>query len=341
MSFNQITVVGSECMGVSIALGLRAIESQTRLVLFAPGINRKELAHARGLFDTVARGAEKACREADLVVVAQPLNRIESAFNVIAPHLKRGCFVTDTAPLKVPVLRWAKEQLPEHVHFLGGHPFPHPKIAGLVPPTTMLAASPALLKDALYCFTAPDRTSELTIQTFSEIASSLGAEPFFVDQTEHDGFQAAVDHLPRLLALALLRSTVTSPAWRDIQKLASYRFATGIEAATTDDPADDTLALLENRENTVRRINLIMRELAQLRDALGDGDVDNVAQMLIEANNLRAAWLGRIETGLWTPDKYPDLKNVPSAGQHALGRLLFGEALMRRLDSDSDRRRED
>jgi len=340
MKFKQVTVIGTECMGVSVALGLKASKVGARIVLHAPGATSEELAHARGLFDEIARSPIKACQDADLVIVAEPLNRIESAFEIITSCLAPGCFVSDTAHLKVPVLHWASERLPKEIHFLGGHPIANPKVVGIDQPSAIFAADPALLSGALYCFTAPDATSQLAVDTFSELASDLDAEPFFSTASEHDGFTSAVEDLPHLLALALVRGTMTSPAWRDIRRFAGYRFAAGIEAAGSGDTAENTLSLLSNRENAVTRINAVLRELVALRDILSKGDEDEIAGMLVEADKLRSVWLARMNVGIWDEDKYPNLKNVPKAGDHALGRIFFGEGLMRRLNPGADRRRE-
>jgi len=340
MSFTQVTVIGTGCMGVSVALGLKALDDNTQLILHAPDATAEEYAHAKGLFDAIVRRPAKACREADLIIVAEPLNRTESALEVIAPHLKPGCFVTDTAQLKAPVLRWAQEHLPDEVHFLGGHPIPNPKAVGLTQPSSILAADPALLSGALYCFTAPAVTSQLAVSTFSQMANELEAETFFVSATEHDGLSAAVKDLPQLLALALVRGTMKSPAWRDIKKFASYHFAAGIEAASSSDPEEDSFSLLENRENMVIRINAVLRELIALRDTLSTGDEQDIACALVEAGELRRARLSGMNMGLWDEEKYPKMEHVPKAGQHLLGRIFFGEGLMRRLDANPDHRRE-
>jgi prephenate dehydrogenase len=340
MEFRKVTVIGTECMGVSVALGLKAANETTRIVLHAPGATSDERNHAKGLFDEVARKPANAYQDSDLVIVAQPLNRIESAFETIAPYLAPGAFVSDTAHLKAPVLEWASEHLPKEVNFLGGHPIANPKAVGVNQPSAIFAADPALLKGALYCFTAPDKTSELAVDTFSKLASDLEAEPFFTTAEEHDGLRSAVEDLPHLLALALVRGTMTSPAWRDVRRFAGYRFAAGIEAARSSDSAEDTLCLLSNRETAVMRINLMLRELVALRDILSTGNADDIAQMEVEVNRLRDEWLSNMNMGVWDEDKYPDLKEVPKSGDHVLGRMFFGEGMMRRLNPSTDPRRE-
>ena len=340
MKFKQVTVIGTESMGVSVALGLKAVNGRTRTVLHAPGATSEELTHARGLFDEIARKPANACQDADLVIVAEPLNRIDSAFEMIAPYLAPGSFVSDTAHLKVPVLRWAGERLPKEVHFLGGHPIANPKVVGVNQPSAIFSADPALLKGALYCFTAPDAISKLAVDTFSELASDLEAEPFFTTATEHDGLRTAVEDLPHLLALALVRGTMTSPAWRDVRRFAGYRFAAGIEAASRGDAAENTLSLLSNRENAVIRINAMLRELVALRDTLSKGDEDEIAQMLVEADELRGDWLSSMNVGIWDEDRYPDLGEVPKASDRMLGRMFIGEGMIRRLSPGADRRRE-
>jgi len=282
-----------------------------------------DLARAMGAFDRVERKSDRACRNADLVIVAVPITAIRETFTAIAPHLQPGCFVTDTARLKTPVMRWAEEILPESTFFVGGHLIPNPAIVGFDPLEGLDAASAELLKGALYCFTTPPRTSGAVINAFTGLAEALEAHHCFIDVTEHDGLQAGVEGLPNLLAIALLRATVDTPGWQEMRKFAGYRFAVATENA--DAVCERYTAIFLNRENVLRRLNILLGKLVHLRDLLSQDDVEPLEKTFITATEGRARWIEEREQGMWVEGHALGTDHVPTAGER-MGQLFFGRA---------------
>jgi prephenate dehydrogenase len=331
MSFRRVAIIGTDVISVSIALGLKKQKDAPEISGYAAD-NRVEadLARARGAFDRVERKPERACRDADLVIVAVPIPTIRETFAAIAPSLQPGCLVTDTARLKGPVLDWAREILPENVSFAGGHPIPNPAAIGLAPLENIDDASADLLKDALYCFTtAPGRSGGggAVIDACSALARALDARPFFIDVTEHDGLQSGVEGLPDLLTIALLRATVDTPGWQEMRKFAGHRFAAATQSV--DDAHERHTAIFLNRENIRHRLDVLLGELMRLRDLLSQDDADLLEDAFIAAAEGRARWIGERERGMWVKEGAVSTEELPSAGKQ-LGQMLFGERSSRR-----------
>ncbi len=328
MDFKQVAIIGTDCISVSIALGLKAQEESLQIVGYDADTVAADLARARGAFDRVERKPGRACQDADLVIVAVPLTAIRETFAAIAPHLQPGCLVTDTARLKAPVMHWADELLPESVFFVGGHPVLNPAIVGLEPSEGLDAASADLLKGALYCLTALARTSGAVTDTFARLVKSLEAHPFFIDVTEHDGLQAGVEGLPDLLGIALLRATVDTPGWQEMRKLACYRFAAA--TGTTDDIHKRHTAVFLNRQNVLLRLNALLSELVRLRDLLTHDDAEGLEAVFVAAAEGRKRWIDGRERGMWGREGGVSTEQVPTAGEQ-IGRMFFGERLSTRL----------
>ena len=328
MDFKQVAIIGTDCISVSIALGLKAQEESLQIVGYDADTVAADLARARGAFDRVERKPGRACQDADLVIVAVPLTAIRETFAAIAPHLQPGCLVTDTARLKAPVMHWADELLPESVFFVGGHPVLNPAIVGLEPSEGLDAASADLLKGALYCLTALARTSGAVTDTFARLVKSLEAHPFFIDVTEHDGLQAGVEGLPDLLGIALLRATVDTPGWQEMRKLACYRFAAA--TGTTDDIHERHTAVFLNRQNVLLRLNALLSELVRLRDLLTHDDAEGLEAVFVAAVEGRKRWIDGREQGMWGREGGVSTKQVPTAGEQ-VGRMFLGERLSTRL----------
>ncbi|MBC8252897.1 MAG: prephenate dehydrogenase/arogenate dehydrogenase family protein [Ardenticatenia bacterium] len=337
MDFKRVAIIGTDYISVSIALGLKAQKEPPEVTGYDASAVAADLARTRGAFDRVERKPGRACRDADLVIVAVPLTQLRDTLATIAPHLQPGCLVTDTAYLKAPVMRWAEELLPEGVFFVGGHPVPSPATAGLEPSQGLDAASADLLKNALYCLIAPARTSGAMIDAFAGLVKSLQAHPFFIDVTEHDGLQAGVEGLPDLLAIALLRATVDTSGWLEMYKFTDHRFATATEAA--EDARERHTAIFLNRENILLRLNALLSELVRLRDLLTHDDAEGLEKTFVAAAEGRDRWIAEREQGTWGREGAAGTKHVPTAGEQ-MGQMFFGGRLFARLKGKPDPHRE-
>jgi prephenate dehydrogenase len=326
MNPDRVAVIGINPVSVSIAFGLQAHKEPVEIIGYDANPTIADLARVRGAFDSVTRKPGPACEGGQLIIVAEPLADIESAFVAISPHMESGAVVTDTAGLKAPVLRWAKDLLPRHVSFVGGHVIPNPAVVGLEPLESLDDASADLLREALYCFTPAPSASSSAIDVCAWLALALGAQPFFIDATEHDGLQAGVEGLPDLLTIALLRATVDTPGWAEMRKFAGRRFAAATEAI--DDAANRHPSLFLNRENVLHRLEVLIEELMVLRSVLSQGDEEALTQTFAEAAESRSRWIRERQKGMWSENGTFDTQGVPGAAQQ-IGRTFFGNLASR------------
>ena len=332
MRFERVAVIGANVVSASIALGMKALPEPPQITGYDMEPVKAELARSRGAFDRVQRKLDRAAQDADLVILAMPLAYIRDTFRTIAPSLRTGCLVTDTAHLKAPVMAWAEEALPRNVYFAGGHVIPNPaRISGSL--ADLSDASADLLKEALYCYTTPIGTSETIVDALCELAAALGAQPFFIDATEHDGMQAGVEDLPSLLTVALLLATVDTPGWQEMRKFAGHRFATATEPI--DDAYDNYPGLHHNRANVLLRLNGLLAELIRLREILTRGDVEALEAAFSQAAQARASWVEDRNRGLWGVERVAPMVDVPTSGEQ-MGRLIFGERALQRLKKGQD-----
>ncbi len=325
MHWERVAIIGADCITTSIALALKARENPPEIVGYDADSALARQARGMGAFDRVEHKAGAACRDADLVIVAVPLTAVRDAFAAIAPHLRPGCLVTDTGPLKAPALRWAEELLPESVSFVGWRIIPNPAIVGFEPRQGLEAASAALLKNALCCITTSPKTPSAGINRLASLAGALGAQPLLMDVAEHDGLQAGAEGLPDLLAVALLRATVNTPGWQEMRKFADLRFAIATHDAA--DAYERHAVVSLNRENVLLRLNVLLGELVRLRDLLADGDAQALENAFTAAAEGRARWIAEREQGLWVKDlAIADTDRLPSGGDHILRMALGGLA---------------
>ena len=317
MTKPRITIVGLGFIGGSIGLALHRAGGDFEVVGHDRERSTAAQAQRIGAVDKTDWNLISACEDADLIVIATPVGGIQDTFKAIAPYLKAGCLITDTATTKVQVVKWAEEILPQEVHFVGGDP-----VVGDGGATGIDAARADLFSGAIYCLTPAASAAPDAVRLASDFISLLGAVPYFLDPLEHDGLLAGVDHLPFVLSTALLGITTESAAWREMRKLAGGVFedATGFASV---DPMVYRDACLVNSENIVRWIDAYSVRLAELRETILARDAEKLEQVFEAVLLARQKWLKARAEGSWEGQQPMEMPTMGSfMGQlFGLGRL--------------------
>jgi prephenate dehydrogenase len=238
---------------------------------------------------------------------------IKDVFKEAAPFLEERALVTDTGSTKACVMGWARELLPSHVSFVGGHPMAGKETPGID------AAEATLFRGATYALCPSPSADPDAVKVVVWLAENvLGARLFFVDPHEHDGLVAAVSHLPIILSSALVSCTTQSVSWREMSKLAATGFR-DLTRLAAGDPTMNRDICLSNRESLVRWIDECIREMQVYRRLMLE-EGPGLGERFTKANEERARWMLERE-GKVQERALPDL---PSAGERITS-LFFGE----------------
>jgi prephenate dehydrogenase len=289
----RVLIVGLGLIGGSIGLALRRWAEARKVdgrrplevVGFDTNLDNQRAAEKLGAVDRGAWDLAKAAREADVIVLATPVNSMREVMHDLAPNLKPGAIVTDTGSTKARVLAWANELLPKSVHFVGGHP-----MAGKT--QSIEGADVDLFSGATWCISPSVSASEDAVRTVLGLVAAAGAEPFFIDPEEHDAYVAGVSHLPFATSAALMNAVSRDPSWREMKTLTAggFRDTTRLAAGS---PAMHRDILLTNRDSVVRWIDALTDALGELKQTLQSDDDSNAARLeayFSEARDARAEW---------------------------------------------------
>ncbi|UCC85531.1 MAG: prephenate dehydrogenase/arogenate dehydrogenase family protein [Anaerolineales bacterium] len=308
----QISIVGTGCIGTSIGLALREAEQSLLVVGHDKDVSHANAARKLKAVDKTDWNLIGACEGADLVILAIPISSIQETLRALAPHLKPGCVVTDTASLKEQVVRWAEELLPDTASFVGGNPVVLSKGSG---PD---AADADLFRDSLYCITPGPNVHPDAVSLVSSLVSLLQSRPYYLDPAEHDGLIAGVEHLPQALALALANSIMHQSAWREMQKLAGGSFEQ-IVSFLGEDPDALSNLLLANKANLVRWLDAYAAALSATRDLIAQGEHEPLAEAIDQEVVARREWLRDRREG-FAEIKPPKAERTGFMRQFLLGR---------------------
>ena len=299
----QITIIGLGQIGTSVGLAL-AEESERILRL---GHDR-ELGAARraekmGALDKVSINLHSAVEDADLVLLALPVDQIKETLEFIREDLKPAAVVMETGPVKQVVASWAAELLPEERYYVGLSPVLNP-IYLHDTESGADAAHPDLFRDGLVGIVSPPGTPSEAIKLAADLTRLLGATPLFVDPLEMDGLVAATHILPQLIAAGLLNSTIDQPGWQEGRKIAGRSYAeVTAPVMYPSEPSALTTAAMLNRENVMRVLDGTIAALNAIRGDLMNEDEKNLEARLGRAIEGRQVWLKSRLAANWAAEE--------------------------------------
>jgi prephenate dehydrogenase len=267
----QLTILAPGLLGGSVARAARARSVAQRIVLWARRPETRLALREQPWCDHVADTPEEAAREASLVVIASPVDRIVPLAKQIAPVLPTGAVVTDVGSVKAEIARLGHAALGGAAHFVGAHPMAGSEKTGW-------EHSSAELFERRTCFVTPlAATAPAALQTAVAFWRALGAEVVTVAPDEHDEIVAHISHLPQVVASSLCAFLAgKNPAWRNYAG-GGLRDTTRIAAS---DPQLWRTILEQNRDEVLRALRAFEDELHGLQAALANRDYVEVVARL-------------------------------------------------------------
>ena len=285
-----VAILGTGLIGASLGLALGTADPESaplgrcKVIGYDGSSQQLRIARGRLAIDAEAKTAAEAVKEADIVVLATPVQTLPALMREIAPHLRYKALVTDVCSTKASVLQWARELLPTTVSFVGGHPMAGREKNGAE------AAELDLFKGAVYCLCpALNATAEAT-NLATAFVETIGAKPYYIDPEEHDIYVAGISHLPFLLATAQTEVVTRSPSWREMQMVAASGFR-DITRLASGDPVMHRDICSTNRTALKHWVNESIRVLVEMRTALEDDQIDELQRMFEHAKTMRDQWL--------------------------------------------------
>jgi len=317
----QLTIIGLGQIGASIGLALAPYSN--KITRMGSDIDRKVMQEAQklGAVDKTSSNLNAAIRNADLVILAIPLDQVLEMIEAIAPELKEDAVLIDTAPIKARVVKCVEENLPEGRSYVGLTPVLNP--AYIHNEGYGIAVAKAdLFQDGMFGIITPPQSNAQAVKLATDLIQLLGANPLFIDPLESDGLMATTHVVPQFLSIALLNATLNKPGWNEARKVAGRAFAElSGPAAHLDDAEALGSAASHNRENIVRKLDDVIQALQEIRQEIAQDDAEGLLQRLKEAKaGVNQWWLER-GRGNWLAEELPQGDGT-SAHMSILGNLF-------------------
>jgi prephenate dehydrogenase len=285
----KIAIIGLGRLGASVGLALANHKDQVTTIGYDANGEVNHKAMKMGAVQKIGHGLYDSVKEADLVILALPLDQVHETLQSMAQDVRVEAVVIDTAPVKMAVAGWAKEFLPPQRHYVGLTLVLNPLLLDETG-TGVDSARADLFQNGLAAITAPLGTAGEAIDLAASFVIMLGARPYFADLAEVDGIMATIHTLPALAAAALAETVIGQPGWTDISKLTGRHFMAGMRQLDGEGAQALAEAALRNRVNIVRVLDEYISALQSLRDEIEKEEETSLQGRLKLIFNGRAQW---------------------------------------------------
>lgn len=270
----KLVVFGVGLLGGSIARAALARGVAREVVGLGRDAEKLAKAEQAGIITRSTTDAAVACRDADLIVVCTPVDRIANHVIEVAKACNRPTLITDAGSTKGNIVAALPEPLPGGCRFVGSHPLAGSEKTGAEHATDDLFVGRTVV------LTPTDASQPADVERLEAFWSSLGALARRMSAQDHDEALAQTSHLPHVVAAALVLSTaevhlpLVASGWLDTTRIAA------------GDAALWQPILAANRESILIAVEGFEKTLSALSEAI---EANNVSQLIVLLGEARIA----------------------------------------------------
>lgn len=271
--FNKVVIIGTGLIGGSLALEIKRKGLALRISGYSRHKSSLILAKKKHIIDDGSLDLSVA-KDADLVVLATPVNSILSLAEKIARFVPGDCVVTDVGSTKKEIVSKLSGIFPNYV---GSHPLAGSEKRGIANTQT------GIFKGSLCILTPVKSTRRKALRTIKALWNNLGAKTVILSPDTHDEILSFVSHLPHAVAFSLIDTVPLN-----VLKFAANGFKDTTRIAMSDERLWADI-FLSNRKNMIGSIDRFQDKLSAIKTAIVKKDANKLMGILKKAKNKREA----------------------------------------------------
>jgi prephenate dehydrogenase len=274
----KITIVGLGLIGGSMARDIRKAGFADEII----GVdnNAANLARALelGLADRDA-SLEKGVQEADIVLLAIPVDKIVTVLPKILDHIDPAASVSDVGSTKQLICK-AVENHPRRGNYVPAHPMSGTENSG---PD---AAIEGLFEGKICIICDQEKSKPQHIALVEKMYHAMGMDIAYMSSDEQDHTTAHVSHLPHITAFALANAVLASNDRKIIFDLASGGFRSTARLAKSS-PEMWGPIFKQNQNYVVESLDVYIKHLEEFKQSLINKDDTRMYELMQNANRIR------------------------------------------------------
>ena len=280
--FDKVAIIGIGLIGSSIARAARKHKLAKSIAIADASDEVRKIAAELKLGDSYHAAPGDAVKDADLTLVCVPIGAYADVGQAIAPHLKASSILSDVGSVKQAVLRDLGPLVPDHVHFIPGHPIAGTEHSGP-------AAGFAELFEGRWTILTPlPGWDEAAADTLAQFWSRMGAMVETMEPIHHDQVLAITSHLPHLIAYTIVGTAtgLEEMTQREVIKFSASGFRDFTRIAASN-PIMWRDIFLNNREAVLEMLGRFSEDLAALQRNIRWGEGDKLEDLFTRTRTIR------------------------------------------------------
>ena len=269
--FKKVVIIGTGLIGGSLGLALKRQRLAGQIIGFSRQPKNARLAQKLGAIDQIGKSLAEV-EDADLVILATPVETIMELAGKIAQRIKPDCLVIDVGSSKERIVSKLSALIP---NFLGCHPLSGSEKKGVA------NLEGSIFKGAICVLTPTTKTNPQTLDKIKWLWKKIGARVVILSAKKHDQLLGFTSHLPHAVAFSLMRS---------IPEQGLALTASGLRDSTRISSSDEHLwseIFLSNRDNLLKALAIFQSNLSALKLALKSKDKIRLRKFILSANQKR------------------------------------------------------
>jgi prephenate dehydrogenase len=236
-----------------------------------------------GIIDRIAP-LEIAVKEADIVLLAIPVDNIVRLLPYILDHISASTTVVDVGSTKREITEIVKDH-PLRGNFVPSHPMAGTENSGPTAAVEHLFES----KICIVCDQEKCRPQHLAL--VEKMYQSLGMSIAYMTSDEQDHTTAFVSHLPHVTSFALANAVLAIEDRNIIFDLASGGFQSTVRLAKSS-PQMWSPIFWQNRDYICEALEVYIQHLQAFKASLLNNDHEQLSALIVNANKIRSVLEG-------------------------------------------------
>ena len=289
--FDKLCVIGVGLMGGSVARAARLNALSKNILGYGrlEDLENLETAKRLGVIDDYTLHIDEAVQDADCVVIATPVESIQSILALLQPVWSDQTIYTDVGSTKGSVVAAAQRVfgvVPSN--FVLAHPIAGGEQSGVEAAVDDLFVNKRLIISPL------SHTHKAALQKIRSFWEHCGSEVSLMDVERHDAILAATSHLPHVLAFALVDMLGHQDEQNEIFNYAAGGFRDFTRIASSD-PTMWRDICLANKNEIIPLLQQTRVQLEKIQSLLEHDDGQQLFEIFAYANTARQRFLNQFE----------------------------------------------
>lgn len=280
--FNKVAFIGLGLIGSSLARVIRAKGLANTVVAAARSQKTLDDAKKLGLIDAGFLHAADAVQNADLIVLALPVQATQAALEKIQPYLAQNAIITDVGSTKGNVVAAAKQVFGANLPsgFVPAHPIAGSEHSGVHAGKVDLFAQHKVI------ITPLPSSDASAVEKMIQLWQAADAEVICMDVEKHDELLAHTSHLPHLLAFNLVEQLANRQDNLDIFRYAAGGFRDFSRIAASEPQMWHDI-FIANKAAVLNAVASFEQQLQQFKRVIEQEDSQALIGMLSHARAAR------------------------------------------------------